>query len=176
MIRSVPDGFIRSCSHCCHSNSSSSNSMGVGGSSTSGGMKEAAGWKDQCLNKHSPTKNKAIELVETVCLKVVMVITCSESFHSSYKSVPSIAEMEVSVSGCLERVLVAIKSSSCDKETMTLYCHCYSGIHCMQGNITSLRHILHECRVTIMPQQGKCFPVCNRYYMISGLTSVKALI
>ena len=43
MIRGVPDGFMRSCSHCCHSNSSSSNSMGVGGSSTSGGTKEAAG-------------------------------------------------------------------------------------------------------------------------------------
>jgi len=49
-------------------------------------MKEAAGWKDQCLNKHSPTKNKATELVETVGLKVVMVITCSESFHYSYNN------------------------------------------------------------------------------------------
>lgn len=38
--------------------------------------------------------------------------------YSCISYVPSIAEMEVSVSGCLERVLVAIKSSSYSKKSL----------------------------------------------------------
>lgn len=84
----MPEGFIRSLSHFCHSISSSSISTGEGGSSRSGGTNAAA------PNERGTTPNQ------------------SQNADHNHILVPSSSEMDVSLRGCFERVLVAISPFS----------------------------------------------------------------